>query len=118
MKSKENSIFISKYLLDKFASNTVANTDANKETLGFMIGRLSESDKEKQHGKFCITHIILPLQIGTNDSCSALSGEHGEQAAGIFIRSDPKYFILGWIHTHPKFDHFLSSVDVHTSALY
>ena len=78
------------------------STQANKETLGFLAGRI-DSDELR------ITHLIVPMQQGDAVSCECL----GEvQVAEAF--QGQGIIQLGWIHTHPAHDSFLSSFDVHT----
>lgn len=60
-----------------------------------------------------ITHIIIPKQHGTPDSCNTRNEEE------IFDVQDQQNLItLGWIHTHPSQTAFLSSVDLHTHCSY
>jgi STAM-binding protein len=64
-------------------------------------------------GKLVITHLIIPNQKGTPDSCDMENEED-------FIPIQDKHNIitLGWIHTHPTQTAFLSSVDLHTHYSY
>ncbi|KAJ8318632.1 hypothetical protein KUTeg_003723 [Tegillarca granosa] len=62
---------------------------------------------------FSITHVLVPKQTGTSDSCVA------EDEEKIFDYQDPRDLItLGWIHTHPTQTAFLSSVDMHNQYGY
>ncbi|KAL0221215.1 hypothetical protein RCL1_001069 [Eukaryota sp. TZLM3-RCL] len=58
---------------------------------------------------FKITHIVIPKQTGTVDSCTLL-----DEASLIPVIENNDLTICGWIHTHPKFDTFLSAIDLHT----
>ncbi|XP_071829192.1 STAM-binding protein-like [Apostichopus japonicus] len=81
-------------------------TSRNVEFCGILAGRLA------QHA-FTITHIVIPKQEGTSDSCTALNEED------MFDVMDSNDLItLGWIHTHPSQTAFLSSVDLHTHCPY
>lgn len=82
------------------------NTLKNIETCGILAGQL------KQH-QLLVTHVILPKQSGTSDSCNTMNEEE------IFdIQDQLNLITLGWIHTHPSQTAFLSSVDLHTQAGY
>ena len=54
-------------LMAKFLSIAQSNTSSNIETCGFLTGRLSQN-------QFKITHLLIPKQTGTSDSC-VTSGE-------------------------------------------
>uniref|UniRef100_A0A2A4JEZ5 MPN domain-containing protein n=1 Tax=Heliothis virescens TaxID=7102 RepID=A0A2A4JEZ5_HELVI len=93
-------------LLPRFLRLAAANTARNIETCGILAGIL-ERDQLK------ITHVIVPKQTGTPDSCSTNNEEE------IFHYQDQHNLItLGWIHTHPTQTAFLSSVDLHTQCSY
>lgn len=82
------------------------NTLNNIETCGILAGSLAKN-------RLLITHIIIPKQQGTSDSCTTMNEEE------IFDIQDQKNLItLGWIHTHPTQTAFLSSVDLHTHCSY
>ncbi|KAH8313093.1 hypothetical protein KR067_000299 [Drosophila pandora] len=92
--------------MDVFLQLAHANTSKNIETCGVLAGNLSQN-------QLYITHIIIPQQQGTPDSCNTM---HEEQ---IFDVQDQMQLItLGWIHTHPSQTAFLSSVDLHTHCSY
>lgn len=93
-------------LLAKFLRLAASNTARNVETCGILAGIL-ERDQLK------ITHVVVPKQTGTPDSCSTNNEEE------IFHYQDQHNLItLGWIHTHPTQTAFLSSVDLHTQCSY
>lgn len=90
----------------KFMQLAEPYTSRNVEFCGILAGRLA------QHA-FTITHIVIPKQEGTSDSCTALNEED------MFDVMDNNDLItLGWIHTHPSQTAFLSSVDLHTHCPY
>ncbi|XP_055851913.1 STAM-binding protein [Episyrphus balteatus] len=89
-----------------FLSLASKNTANNVETCGILAGRLA-------HNRLLITHVIIPKQQGTADSCNTMKEEE------IFDVQDQQNLItLGWIHTHPSQTAFLSSVDLHTHCSY
>lgn len=92
--------------MQKFLELARSNTLKNIETCGILAGQL------KQH-QLLVTHVILPKQSGTSDSCNTMNEEE------IFdIQDQLNLITLGWIHTHPSQTAFLSSVDLHTQAGY
>ena len=82
------------------------NTQWNIETCGILSGKTT-------HGAFLITHLLIPKQSGTANSCSA----EGEEEI-LEYQLDRELITMGWIHTHPSQTAFLSSVDVHTHCPY
>lgn len=90
----------------KFLSLASKNTANNVETCGILAGRLA-------YNRLIVTHVIVPKQNGTPDSCNTMNEEE------IFDIQDQQSLItLGWIHTHPSQTAFLSSVDLHTHCSY
>ncbi|CAC5409606.1 STAMBP [Mytilus coruscus] len=90
----------------KFLVKAEHNTLKNVETCAFLAGKL-------RHDAFMITHLILPKQTGTSDTCVA------EDEEDLFLYQEPRDLItLGWIHTHPSQTAFLSSVDMHNQYGY
>lgn len=72
--------------MTKFLTLANKNTVNNVETCGILAGRLS-------YNRLIISHIIVPKQSGTSDSCTTMSEED------IFEIQDQKNLItLGWIH--------------------
>lgn len=93
-------------LMGKFMNLAQQNTNQNIETCGILAGTLN-------HGQLIITHLLVPKQNGTGDSCTTQNEEE------IFDYQDQHDLItLGWIHTHPSQTAFLSSVDLHTHCSY
>ncbi|KAJ8727420.1 hypothetical protein PYW07_001539 [Mythimna separata] len=104
--SRLRTVVVPAALLSKFLRLAATNTARNVETCGILAGIL-ERDQLK------ITHVIVPKQTGTPDSCSTNNEEE------IFHYQDQHNLItLGWIHTHPTQTAFLSSVDLHTQCSY
>ncbi|KAJ2951891.1 hypothetical protein O0L34_g4141 [Tuta absoluta] len=93
-------------LMQRFMKLAAPNTASNIELCGILAGVL-ERDQLK------ITHVIIPKQTGTADSCTTNNEEE------LFLYQDQHNLItLGWIHTHPTQTAFLSSVDLHTQCSY
>ena len=90
----------------KFLQVVAPNTRQNLETCGILAGKLARSC-------FRLTHILIPKQSATPDSCTTESEEE-------LFEAQDKYDLitLGWIHTHPSQTSFLSSVDLHTQCSY
>ncbi|GAA5910189.1 hypothetical protein JCM6882_001767 [Rhodosporidiobolus microsporus] len=94
--------------LPQFFMDVVAaeNTARGVETCGLLLGRLS-------HNTLTITHLLVPKQTGTGDTCETTHEE--EQFA---FQDRHGLLTLGWIHTHPTQSCFLSSRDLHTCTGY
>ncbi|CAG9834445.1 unnamed protein product [Diabrotica balteata] len=93
-------------LMTLFQAMAQSNTFKNIETCGILCGKLEKNE-------LIITHMILPKQKGTSDTCHATNEEE------IFEYQDAFNLItIGWIHTHPTQTTFLSSVDLHTHCPY
>ena len=73
-------------LMHNFLMLAFSNTTSNKETCGILAGRL-------ERNKLMVTHLLIPEQTGTPDSCTT----HNEE--DIFDYQDQHNLItLGWIH--------------------
>lgn len=93
-------------IIDTFSQLAAPNTRRNLETCGVLAGRLS-------HDQFTITTLIIPRQTATSDTVAMLGEEE------IFAVQDERDLMtLGWIHTHPTQQCFMSSVDLHTHFPY
>ena len=68
-------------MLDK----TEPNTAANIETCGFLAGKISQ-------GKLVITHLVIPRQSGTPDSCTT----ENEEDFLMFL-DEHDLITLGWV---------------------
>ncbi|XP_077974183.1 STAM-binding protein-like [Styela clava] len=93
-------------LPQKFMQYAKSNTMNNIETCGVLFGNLSQN-------MFVITHVLLPQQTGTSDSCTTSNEEDLWE-----FQAQYDGICLGWIHTHPSQTAFLSSVDLHTHYPY
>lgn len=72
--------------MDVFLQLAQVNTQKNIETCGILTGHLA-------HNRLYITHIIIPKQQGTPDSCTTI---HEEE---IFeVQDEQNLITLGWIH--------------------
>jgi STAM-binding protein len=99
-------VIVPSRLMGKFMNLAQRNTNQNIETCGILAGTIN-------HGELIITHLLIPKQNGTADSCTTQNEEE------IFDYQDQHDLItLGWIHTHPSQTAFLSSVDLHTHCSY
>lgn len=99
-------VVIPESLSREFLFAAAGNTDRNVETCGILAGKLS-------HNVFTVTHVVIPKQRGTSDSCLTENEEE------VFVFQDTNALTtLGWIHTHPTQTAFLSSIDLHTHFSY
>ncbi|KAK5581201.1 hypothetical protein RB653_001231 [Dictyostelium firmibasis] len=104
--SKLRKIIVHGEVFQEFMRLAENNTKRSIETCGILSGTLSNDI-------FRITTIIIPKQEGTTDTCNTIE-EHE-----IFeYQLENDLLTLGWIHTHPTQDCFLSAVDVHTHCSY
>ncbi|GAB6019634.1 hypothetical protein CHUAL_001197 [Chamberlinius hualienensis] len=104
--SKLRTVIVPVSLMAKFLALAQPNTNRKVETCGILTGKLAKN-------KFTITHLIVPKQRGTSDSCATENEEE------IFeIQDQYDLVTLGWIHTHPTQTSFMSSVDLHTHCSY
>lgn len=82
------------------------NTQKKIETLALLTGK-------EVNGEYHITHLLIPQQTGKQDMCIM------QDEMGLFeAQLQHELMTLGWIHTHPQFDIFLSSVDMHNQLGY
>jgi proteasome lid subunit RPN8/RPN11 len=93
-------------IVSRFMDLAAENTRKNLETCGVLAGKLS-------HDVFTITTLIMPKQTSTSDTVAMLNEEE------MFNVQDQRDVLtLGWIHTHPTQQCFMSSVDLHTHFPY
>ena len=88
-------------LISKFLDIAKENSDKNIETLGTLGGQICDD-------KLRVTHLLIPKQTGHSDSCTMEDEEDLWEAHEM-----ENIIFLGWIHTHPEFSVYLSSVDMH-----
>jgi STAM-binding protein len=93
-------------LITRFLELAKHNSDRDIETLGMLGGKLSKN-------KFTVTHLLIPKQTGKSDRCDL----QGHEDLGDAYDSED-IILVGWIHTHPAYDVFLSSVDMHNQYEY
>jgi STAM-binding protein len=101
-----NEVVVPSQLIDEFIAISFENTENEKETLGILAGSLEDNRYE-------VRGLLLPKQVGQGDSCECVDDEGLYNA--LLSRA---WTVMGWIHTHPKHDLFLSSVDLHTHSNY
>ena len=78
-------LIVPNMLMAQFLSIAQQNTNANIETCGFLTGKLSQN-------QFKITHLLIPKQSGTSDSC-VTSGEE----AMFDYQEKHDLITLGWV---------------------
>lgn len=89
-----------------FLEIAAQNTSRKLETCGILCGKL-------QRNCFTITHLVIPKQTATSDSCTTTNEDEL-----FFFQDKHDLLTLGWIHTHPTQTCFMSSVDLHTHCSY
>ena len=88
-------------LMDTFLRVALSNSSRGIETLGTLGGSLCQD-------RLVISHLVIPRQTGKPDSCTMEGLEDVWE-----VHDSESIIFLGWIHTHPEYDVFLSSVDMH-----
>lgn len=79
-------IIVPENTMTKFLALANKNTANNVETCGILAGRLA-------YNRLNISHVIVPKQQGTADSCTTMNEED------IFeIQDQHNLITLGWIH--------------------
>lgn len=82
------------------------NTNSKIETCGILGG--IEKD-----GKFIVNTLVIPSQTGKSDQCAMT-----DEMELFEVQIAHSIITIGWIHTHPEYDVFLSSVDLHNQLGY
>lgn len=100
------SLHVPPSIIGAFLDIAAKNTKRGIETCGVLAGVLSQN-------KFALTHLIIPKQEGTSDTCHMVAEEEVLE-----VQDKLDLLTLGWIHTHPTQQCFLSSVDLHTHFPY
>uniref|UniRef100_A0A131Z1D1 STAM-binding protein n=1 Tax=Rhipicephalus appendiculatus TaxID=34631 RepID=A0A131Z1D1_RHIAP len=93
-------------LFSKFLHLSRQNTEKNIETCAIMAGKFARN-------QLSITHLLVPKQSGTADSCFTESEEEMLE-----YQDELGLDTIGWVHTHPTQTAFMSSVDLHTHCSY
>lgn len=104
---ESRSVLIPGQLVSIFAKLALANTNTlprGIETCAILGGMI------KGH-QLIITTLLVPKQTGKADTCVMT---HEEELFDYCITHD--LLTLGWIHTHPSQNCFLSSMDMHTQC--
>jgi len=105
--SKEKRIYLIPHDVEtRFLQAAWSNTQKGIETCGILVGEFNGNE-------ITIDGILLPPQTGSFNTCEALDEvkvsewqiKHGRVS-------------VGWIHTHPTQEAFLSSIDLHTHFSY
>lgn len=100
------SVLIPHQAIDAFMFAARANTARNIETCA-ILGGVQTGDS------LVISTVIVPQQKGNSDYCEAAGEEHILDTV-----LSKNLVVIGWIHTHPTQDAFLSSVDMHMHCSY
>uniref|UniRef100_A0A0E0QQQ2 MPN domain-containing protein n=1 Tax=Oryza rufipogon TaxID=4529 RepID=A0A0E0QQQ2_ORYRU len=99
-------VYVPEELISRFLNEAVENTTKSLETCGIIAGTL-RVDMDVKY--FIATDLIIPKQESTSYSREATNEE---EILDIFEQlGSPSH--LGWIHTHPTQECFMSSVDLH-----
>ncbi|KAF8465964.1 hypothetical protein BDZ91DRAFT_658552 [Kalaharituber pfeilii] len=99
-------IFLPSLLRHKFLAIAFPNTRRNLETCGVLCGTLIQN-------ALFISRLVIPEQVVTSDTCNMTD----EESLFHYVDSED-LMVLGWIHTHPMYECFMSSVDLHNHCGY
>lgn len=98
------SIFLPRGLRDRFVEIAAEHTAKGIEMLGQLCGT-------SVRNALFITHLVIPDQVGTPDTCETKNEESFNE-----LCIEKGLELIGWIHTHPTQTCFMSSRDLHTHA--
>src|SRR5690606_19690135 len=99
-------IFLPSNLRHKFLEMAYSNTRRGLETCGLLCGTLIQN-------ALFISRLVVPEQDVTSDTCTMKD----EEELFAYV-SGEDLMVLGWIHTHPTYECFMSSVDLHNHCGY
>lgn len=100
-------VVVPRGLLSQFLEIAKPNTERAPygiETCGVLAGSV-----EPGTGRLVVSTVVIPKQDGGPDTCSMTN----ETELFDFCMAND-LLTLGWIHTHPRQECFMSSVDLHT----
>jgi STAM-binding protein len=93
-------------IIKGFLAAAARNTNTKIETCAILGGI-------EQGGQFIINTLIVPSQTGKDDQCSMT-----DEMELFEVQIAQSIITIGWIHTHPQYDVFLSSIDLHNQLGY
>lgn len=99
-------VVVPETLFSRFLHMCRWNTEKNIETCAILAGKFSKN-------QLMISHLLVPKQSGTADSCFTESEEEVLEYQDVYGLDT-----IGWVHTHPSQTAFMSSVDLHTHCSY
>lgn len=99
-------VVIPRGLTNEFLKRAHPNTRKGIETCGLLMAKLVRNE-------FVITHLLIPKQEGTVDTCHTT-----DEVEQFMFQDEHDLLTVGWIHTHPEFSCFMSSLDLHTHSSY
>ena len=111
----EAEILVPAFVTAKFKVYAERSFTNGIESLGTLLGQRRTVPRFKRE-LWVVECLFIPLQSGTKDTCEVASAHDSE----MLVRkcSEHDWQVVGWIHTHPTFDAFLSSVDQHMQFMH
>jgi len=97
---------LSMILVDMFLYAAFIPLSQDIECCGVLCGSIFDE-------QYYLTHVIIPKQEATKDTCNCL-----DEIEVFEYQQKHDLITLGWIHTHPTQDAFLSSIDCHMAVAY
>ena len=104
-------------LLSSFIQAAWSHSTEN-EFMGWVTGKVEEKKQNKKEtSKVVVANgLFLPLQ--SSSQWAVWEPGEGELPGQMLqFMEDSESIVVGWIHSHPTFDSFLSSVDRHTQFM-
>jgi len=99
--------------INKFQTFAEENMTNNVESLGILLGKRSFS-QEAGRDIWIVEALFLPRQTGTDTTCQCAANH--DASVLVALCESHSWTQIGWLHTHPRFESFLSSVDQHCQA--
>jgi hypothetical protein len=103
-------ILVPAFVTAKFKVYAERSFSKGIESLGILLGQRLRVPRFKRE-LWVVECLFIPQQSGTKDTCKVTPAHDPE----LLLRKclEHGWQALGWIHTHPTYDAFLSSVDQH-----
>ena len=79
------------------------------EFMGYLLGTVEEETRAVN-----VTGLYIPEQTGERDKVQQSS--ENTNLALLGVTQEQNACVVGWVHSHPTFDAYLSSVDQHQQA--
>jgi len=106
------SYYVPRYIIEEFKSLAAEFNEGLEppvEFMGWLLGTTFKNSKTKKDG-MAVRSLYIPLQSSDPTRVWEV-GNHGSELVKYMEQSE--LVVVGWIHTHPRMNAFLSSIDQH-----